>query len=103
MSWPVTSPGVVLQLPSLAAGLRAAVCLAGTECREKIAHGASRGTTGGEWTSPVGAIENTFSVDCRLVRVARSRNSVAPSGAPFVLARFPTAGAVGYSLSPLRG
>jgi hypothetical protein len=85
------------------ARLKPAAGGAGAERRQKIAHGASRGSAVGEPTSPVGAIRNAFSVHYRFVRLGRSGNPVAPSGAWCVSARCPTADAVGYSLAPLCG
>ncbi len=68
----------------------------GAERRRNVAHGVSRGISGGSRKSPGGAKEN-------LAQGALSCSSVAPNGAYVLFERCPTAHAVGYGLSPLRG
>ena len=86
MPWIVKNLWLIPALPLLAAGLSALAHPVGTECREMVAHGVSHGYCAVNILSPVGAKE-----------------SVAPSGAWFALPLNPTARAVGYHLSPLRG
>ena len=68
----------------------------GAERRRSVAHGVSRGFSGAARKSPGGAKEN-------LAQGALSCSSVAPDGAYVLFERCPTAHAVGYDLSPLRG
>ncbi len=68
----------------------------GAERRQSVAHGVSRGFSGASRKSPGGAKEN-------LTQGALSCSSVAPNGAYVLFERCPTAHAVGYGLSPLRG
>ena len=75
---------------------------AGAERREKVAHGVSRGIAVENRTSLGGASEKK-SHSVTFARFACSFNSFAPCGACRVWERCPTAHAVGYHLSPLRG
>jgi hypothetical protein len=57
--WIVKTLWLISALPMLAAGLSALARLAGTECRQAVAHGASRGDWITEKASP-GASEEIF-------------------------------------------
>ena len=76
---------------------------AGAERREELAHGVSRGICGQNRTSPGGASENKSHSVTILRGFACSFNCFAPAVACRVWGRYPTANAVGYQLSPLRG
>src|SRR5439155_11582225 len=90
---------VIPALPLLAAASRRT----GTECRQRVAHGASRGLMGIWGTSPGGALEYILSC-CRVfARDEHTSDSVAPDGAWIVWQCCPTGCTVGYSLPLLRG
>jgi hypothetical protein len=79
--WIVKTLWLILALPMLAAGLSALARLAGTEGRQAVAHGASRGDHVANNTSPGGAkgLGRMFSKFVRRVPIEWTL-SVAPSG-----------------------
>ena len=103
MTWLVQSLWLIPALTAHGAGAGA-----GAERREKVAHGVSRGIAAENRTSPGGASEKKSHSVSRLcglhVRLILSPlpGLVAFGNAVF-WERCPTAGAVGYHLSPLRG
>ena len=68
----------------------------GSERRQRVAHGVSRGYRRAKHASPGRAAEN-------FARVVTSSRSVAPAGAWITCDLYPTAHALSYDLTPLRG
>src|SRR6266480_3180486 len=108
MPWIIQNLWLIPALLILAAALGALAHAVGAERREKVAHGVSRGIAAENRTSPGGASEKKSHSVSRLcglhVRLILSPlpGLVAFGNAVF-WERCPTAGAVGYHLSPLRG
>jgi len=61
MYWIARNLWLIPALPALAAVLSAFAQSAGTECRQKVAHGVSRGHRVGDFVSPGGAKESVYS------------------------------------------